>query len=41
MIPMGRWGQIEEIVGAAVYLASDASTFVTGATLVIDGGQTA
>jgi NAD(P)-dependent dehydrogenase (short-subunit alcohol dehydrogenase family) len=41
MIPMGRWGRIEEIVGAAVYLASDASTFVTGTTLVIDGGQTA
>jgi NAD(P)-dependent dehydrogenase (short-subunit alcohol dehydrogenase family) len=41
MIPMGRWGQAEEIVGAAVYLASDASSFVTGTTLVIDGGQTA
>lgn len=41
MIPMGRIGRPEEIVGAAVYLASDASTFVTGTTLVIDGGQTA
>lgn len=40
-IPMGRWGQAEEIVGAAVYLASDASSFVTGTTLVVDGGQTA
>ncbi len=41
MIPMGRIGTAEEIVGAAIYLASDASSFVTGTTLVIDGGQTA
>lgn len=41
MIPMGRLGTAEEIVGAAIYLASDAASFVTGATLVIDGGQTA
>ena len=41
MIPMGRLGTAEEIVGAAIYLASDAASFVTGTTLVIDGGQTA
>jgi NAD(P)-dependent dehydrogenase (short-subunit alcohol dehydrogenase family) len=41
MIPMGRWGQVDEIVGGTVFLASDASSFVTGSTLVIDGGQTA
>lgn len=36
--PMGRFGQTEELIGAALYLASDASSFVTGQTLVVDGG---
>ena len=36
--PMGRFGKTEELVGAAVYLASDGASFVTGQTLVVDGG---
>jgi NAD(P)-dependent dehydrogenase (short-subunit alcohol dehydrogenase family) len=36
--PMGRFGRSEELIGAAVYLASDAASFVTGETLVVDGG---
>ncbi|MGB0659018.1 MAG: SDR family oxidoreductase [Mangrovicoccus sp.] len=39
--PAGRWGQIEELVGAAVFLASPASNFVNGHTLFVDGGITA
>jgi NAD(P)-dependent dehydrogenase (short-subunit alcohol dehydrogenase family) len=36
--PMARFGRTEELVGAAVYLCSDAASFVTGQTLVVDGG---
>lgn len=36
--PMGRFGQVEELVGATVFLASDASAFVTGQILGVDGG---
>ncbi len=36
--PMGRFGRTEELIGAAVYLASDAASFVTGQTLIVDGG---
>jgi len=39
-IPLGRYGQPEDIVGATVFLTSDASSYVTGQTLVIDGGLT-
>lgn len=40
-IPLGRWGELHEIGGLALYLASPASSFVTGAAFAIDGGWTA
>ena len=36
--PMKRYGELEELVGAAVFLASDGASFVTGSTLAVDGG---
>ena len=40
-IPMGRWGELHEVTGAALFLASEASSFVTGSALFVDGGWTA
>jgi len=39
--PAGRWGNVDELVGACVFLASNASSFVNGHTLYVDGGITA
>jgi len=39
--PMGRFGELEELIGAAIFLASDSSSFVTGTLLAVDGGYLA
>ena len=38
--PAGRWGDVDELVGAAIFLSSDASNFVNGHMLMVDGGLT-
>lgn len=39
--PAGRWGQLDELIGAGIFLSSDAASFVNGHTLFVDGGITA
>jgi gluconate 5-dehydrogenase len=39
--PTGRWGKVEDLIGALVFLASPASDFVNGQVLFVDGGMTA
>ena len=36
-----RWGNVQDLIGAAVFLISDASSYVTGSDLIVDGGWTA
>ncbi|MDH5510253.1 MAG: SDR family oxidoreductase, partial [Nitrospinota bacterium] len=38
-IPLGRFGSVEDVAGAAVFLASDEAAYVTGITLFVDGGM--
>jgi NAD(P)-dependent dehydrogenase (short-subunit alcohol dehydrogenase family) len=40
-IPLGRFGQVSDVVGAVVFLASPAASLITGTTIMVDGGWTA
>jgi 2-deoxy-D-gluconate 3-dehydrogenase len=40
VVPMGRWGEIDDVVELALFLASDASAFINGALIPLDGGET-
>ena len=40
VIPLGRWGEVKDVVDLAVFLASDASSFIHGALIPLDGGET-
>ena len=39
--PVRRWGQVEELIGLVTYMASDASSYMTGSIVALDGGWTA
>jgi NAD(P)-dependent dehydrogenase (short-subunit alcohol dehydrogenase family) len=40
-LPIGRWGDLKDLHGPILFLASEASAFMTGASMVVDGGWTA